>query len=210
MIASQKIVVAGIGTEVGKTVVSAALVHLLKADYWKPIQAGELENSDSIKVAEYTQELGKLHPEAYRLNSPMSPHAAAAIDQIEIQLEKLVIPQTENHLIIELAGGLMVPLNNQQSNLDWLKKIQLPVVLVSCYYLGQINHTLLSIEVLKANKIPLLGIIFNGKENKDSKKAILEIGNTIELGTLPHLEEVNYDSIKKAAHEIRLDRALTV
>lgn len=210
MIAPQKIIVAGIGTDVGKTVVSAALVHLLKADYWKPIQAGDLDNSDSIKVAEYTQAINTIYPEAYRLNSPMSPHAAAAIDQVKIQFDKLVIPKTENHLIIELAGGIMVPLNEQQSSLDWLKEIKLPVILVSRYYLGQINHTLLSIEVLKANKIPLLGIIFNGKENIHSQKAILEIGNTIKLGTIPYLDNVNMESIKKAAHEIRLDRATTV
>lgn len=211
MIAPLKIVVAGIDTEVGKTVVSAALVHRLKADYWKPIQAGDLDNSDSIKVKKYTDILDTcIYPEGYKLKSAMSPHAAANIDKVEISLDNLHIPKTENHLIIELAGGLMVPINNEQTSLDWLTKIKLPVVLVSRYYLGQINHTLLSIKALKENNIPLLGIVFNGSENKESKEAILQIGNTIELGTIPELKNVDHNSIKIAANEIKLERAITI
>lgn len=211
MIAPKKIIVAGISTEIGKTITSAALVHKLQADYWKPIQAGELENSDSIKVKEYTKKLDlTIHPEAFRLTAPMSPHAAAVIDQLEISSEKLVIPKTDNHLIIELAGGLMVPINQHQTSLDWIKQVQLPVVLVSQYYLGQINHTLLTIEVLKQHKIPLLGVIFNGEENLASKKAILEQGQTTDLGTLPFISSINASTIKEAANEIRLERAITV
>lgn len=203
------IIVAGIDTEVGKTIVSAALVNKLQADYWKPVQAGDLLESDSVKISKYTEGT-TIHPETYRLNSPMSPHAAAAIDGISIELNKLTVPQTNNHLIIELAGGLMVPLNSSQCSLDWLKIIRLPVVLVSRYYLGQINHTLLSIEALKSNNIPLLGIIFNGSENKTSKEAILEIGQTVEIGTLPHIESLTVNSIKNAANEIRLERSITI
>ena len=211
MVAPQKVVVAGIGTEVGKTIVSAALLHRLKADDWKPIQAGELENSDSHNVSQLVGDLSiHIHSEAFRLKEPMSPHAAAAIEDRSIHLNELILPETENHLVVELAGGIMVPINNQQTSLDWLKKMKIPVVLVSRYYLGQINHTLLTIEVLKSNKVPLLGIIFNGEENLASKQAILQIGNTEDLGTIPILKEINSNTIARAANEIRLERAIKV
>ena len=140
---SKKLIVAGIGTEIGKTVASAVLVEALQADYWKPIQSGGLEDSDTDTVRRLiTNSTSYFHPEAYRLTQPLSPHAAAEIDGVTIELEKLTVPLTRNGLVIELAGGLMVPLNSNDLTIDWVQKLGLPVVLVSRNYLGSINHTL--------------------------------------------------------------------
>jgi len=156
-----RFIVAGIGTEIGKTVVSAILVEALQADYWKPIQSGALEDSDTETVRQLiSNSRSRFHPEAYRLREPLSPHAAAAIDGVTIALENLVIPETDNSLIIELAGGLMVPLNDTDLNIDFVQQTGLPVVLVSRNYLGSINHTLLSVDALKNRQIPIMGFDF--------------------------------------------------
>ncbi|WP_317898954.1 dethiobiotin synthase [Aurantibacillus circumpalustris] len=198
------IVIAGIGTEVGKTVVSAVLVEALQADYWKPIQAGDLEHSDTLKVQKLvSSKQSFFHSEKYRLNTPMSPHAAAEIDSTEINLKALNIPETKNNLIIELAGGLMVPLNSEKLNLDLLKSWMVPVILVSKNYLGSINHTLLSLEVLKTNKVPVLGIIFNGIENKSTEEFILNYSNMHCIGRIEELPELNKKIIKVQAEKIK-------
>ena len=142
-----KLFVTGIGTEVGKTVIAAILTEKLKADYWKPVQAGDLDDSDTMKVrALVSNSVSVFHEEGFRLNHPMSPHAAAERDGVEIGLEDFEMPQTENHLVIEGAGGLMVPLNDQDCVIDLIEGSGTEVVLVSRNYLGSINHTLLSIE----------------------------------------------------------------
>ena len=162
---NDKIIVAGIGTDVGKTVISAILCEALQADYWKPVQAGDLDNSDTIKVKHLVSNSKSVfHDEAYQLHTPMSPHGAAKIDALEIQEKNIQIPETSNKLIIEMAGGLMVPLSDDYLYIDWVEKSNLPVILVSSYYLGSINHTLLTWEALKVRNIPVLGIIFNGKK----------------------------------------------
>lgn len=200
------IVVAGIGTGIGKTIVSAILVEALKADYWKPVQAGDLENSDTVSVKSLTSNADSyFHTEAYRLTKPMSPHAAAKLDGVRIELEKFDLPKTENNLLIELAGGLMVPLNSTHTNLDLLKKWHLPVLLVSRNYLGSINHTLLSVEVLKQHQIPILGIIFNGIENKDSEAFILDHTRLKCIARIPELEKLSKEEIGKAASLIPRD-----
>lgn len=167
-----KIVIAGIDTDTGKTVASAIVCKALIADYWKPIQAGDLDNTDSHKIARWNPET-TIHPEAFRLTNPMSPHAAAAIDRIEISTDQLLIPATENPLIIELAGGLMVPMHEDYLNIDWVEELDLPVILVSNYYLGSINHTLLSWELLMQRGIKVLGIIFNGEKNSSTFEVIM-------------------------------------
>ncbi|MEM8848047.1 MAG: dethiobiotin synthase, partial [Bacteroidota bacterium] len=135
--------VTGISTEVGKTVASAIVVEALEADYWKPVQAGDLDNSDSHKIERLISNTKtKIHPNSYALNTPMSPHAAAEIDGIRVDLEKIVPPQTENHLVIEGAGGLLVPLNEKDTIND-LILTNYKVIVVSRHYLGSINHTLL-------------------------------------------------------------------
>lgn len=166
--------ITGIGTNIGKTVVSAILTEVLEADYWKPIQAGDLGFSDSLTVKNLiSNQKSFIHPETYRLNKPMSPHAAAKLDNIEIELDKIILPKTSNNLIIEGAGGLMVPLNNKELIIDLIKKLEVEVILVSHNYLGSINHTLLSIETLKSKKITIAGIIFNGEKNLETESFIL-------------------------------------
>src|ERR1041385_3043150 len=142
--------VTGIGTGIGKTIVSAALVEKLKADYWKPIQSGDLDKSDSLSVKNLiSNSITKIHPESYRLTQPFSPHKSAAIDGIIIDPDAIQLPKTNNALIVEGAGGLMVPLNNEFLIIDLIKKLGIEVILVSQNYLGSINHTLLSIYALK-------------------------------------------------------------
>ena len=143
------------------------------------------------------------HPETYRLNEPMSPHAAAAIDGIEIELSKFQLPQTENHLIVELAGGIMVPLNDRETNLDLIKKLNIPVILISKNYLGSINHTLLSVEILKMNNIEVKGLIFNGEQNKYSEDFILNYTKLECLGRVNFEENIDKNVVKKYAEQFR-------
>src|ERR1700733_4624124 len=153
--------VTGIGTGIGKTIVSAVLVEKLKADYWKPVQSGDLENSDTITVKSLiSNSKTTFFDEAYRLSQPFSPHKSAAIDGITIKPENIVLPQTNNILVIEGAGGLMVPLNTDFLMLDLIRQLGAAAILVSQNYLGSINHTLLSAYALKKENIPVRGIIF--------------------------------------------------
>jgi dethiobiotin synthetase len=197
---TQQYIIAGIGTEIGKTFISSILTEYLQADYWKPVQAGALDFTDSDTVKSLISN-GKtvFHPETYRLTEPMSPHAAAAIDGVTIELSKFELPQTNNHLIVELAGGLMVPLNEQETNLDLIKKLGLPVILVSRNYLGSINHTLLSAEILKLNNIPVKGLIFNGEQNKSSEDFILNYTKLECLARVNFEENINKNVVNKWA-----------
>ena len=175
--------ITGIGTDVGKTVVAAILTEALEADYWKPVQAGDLAQSDSIKVKDLiSNEKTIIHPEGIKLTSPMSPHVAAEIDNVQISLSDFNIPKTENNIIIEGAGGLMVPLNDKDLIIDLIEKLNVEVVLVSQNYLGSINHTLLSLESLKARNLKVIGIIFNGDENPETEKYILNYSGLKCLG----------------------------
>ncbi len=170
-----RLFITGIGTDVGKTIAAAILVEAMGADYWKPIQAGELHHTDTMKVKELvTNPISVFHPEAYRLAKPMSPHAAAAEEGITINLESINPPPANNTLIIEGAGGLMVPLNDDVLIIDLIQKLQAQAVLVSRNYLGSINHTLLSAEALLSRNIPVAGIIFNGKPTPSSEEYILK------------------------------------
>lgn len=200
---AKKIIVAGIGTDTGKTVISAILCEALKADYWKPVQAGDLNNTDSHKIASWTSST-TIHHEAHRLNTPMSPHAAAEIDNILIKAEDLLIPATNNRLIIELAGGLLVPLTKNFMNANWVQATGLPIVLVCNYYLGSINHTLLSLEFIKQRKLPLLGLIFNGEKNQSTFDVIMHQTNAPCLLEVPQEEEINEAVIRKHANRIKL------
>jgi dethiobiotin synthetase len=168
-------IIAGIGTEVGKTITAAIFTEALEADYWKPVQSGSLDDSDSEAVRELiSNQRTTIHREAYRLKAPLSPHTAAEMEHITIQPHKLILPASENHLIVELAGGIMVPLNDAFFNLDLIRHLNLPVVIVANYYLGSINHTLLTVEVLKSRQIPIVGLVLNGTENTSSKSVILK------------------------------------
>jgi dethiobiotin synthetase len=183
-----QIFITGIGTEVGKTIVSAIFTEALEADYYKALQSGNLDELDRNTVQNLiTNNKSQFHPEKYLLTQPLSPHTSAEIDNIEIDLNKINLPETNNHLIIEGAGGVLVPLNKTQTILDLIKHLKVPVVIVSKNYLGSINHTLLTFEILKANNIKILGIVFNGENNESGENYITKYTQ------LPILLKVNQE-----------------
>lgn len=194
--------ISGIGTEIGKTIASAVLVENLQADYWKPIQSGELDNSDSMLVERLiSNKKTIIHPEAYRLTQPFSPHKSAAIDGIHIELNKIILPKTENQLIIEGAGGLMVPLNDKDLIIDLIKKLDAEVILVSKNYLGSINHTLLSVELLKNRSIPIRKLIFCGESNPSSEDAI-HSQTSLDCLRIPFFEVLDKEKIAAFANQL--------
>jgi dethiobiotin synthetase len=173
-----KLFITGIGTDVGKTITSAIVTQALEADYWKPIQAGDLDNSDSHKIQRYiSNDKTIIFENSYKLNTPASPHLAATIDGVTIDLKKIIEPSFDNalesnHLVIEGAGGLLVPLNANDCIIDLIQQ-DYKIILVSRHYLGSINHTLLSFEALKSRNLKVAGIIFSGDENKATEEIIL-------------------------------------
>ncbi len=184
-----KIFITGIGTDVGKTIASAIVTEALQADYWKPIQAGDLSNSDSHKIKKYiSNDTTIIHENSYQLNTPASPHFAAEIDGTTIDLNKIIEPITENHLVIEGAGGILVPLNETNCIIDLIQP-DYKVILVSRHYLGSINHTLMTIEILKSRNINIAGIIFSGDENKSTETIIL---NKMGLKCIGRIENEPY------------------
>lgn len=197
--------VTGIGTDIGKTLISAILVEKLKCDYWKPVQAGELDNSDTMKVQRLISNTTSVfHPERYRLTQPYSPHKSAALDGIEIDEKTIIAPKTENQLLIEGAGGLMVPLNANSLVIDLIKQLNAEVILVSQNYLGSINHTLLSIEALKQRGIAIKGILFNGDENASTEDYITAYTQVKHIGRVPVLTIVDKNTIADAGKYISL------
>jgi len=179
-----RFVVTGTDTNIGKTVFCAGLCGLLGARYWKPVQAGLDEPTDSEVVAEFAGV--EIVPEAYRLKLAASPHQAAAEEGVTIDPDALVPP--EGPLVIEGAGGLMVPLNPQTLTIDVFARWDLPLILCARTRLGTINHTLLSIEAIRARNIPLLGVAFIGDLNEESENIITEVGKVKRLGRLPVIE----------------------
>ena len=168
-----KLFITGISTDVGKTIASAIIVEALQADYWKPIQAGDLDHSDTHKVQSLvSNKQSHFHSNSYALQTPASPHLAAAIDGITITMNQIQEPKTNNHLVVEGAGGILVPLNDTQSVVDLIQP-DYKVIVVSRHYLGSINHTLLTIEALQNRQIQVAGIIFSGDENTSSESIIL-------------------------------------
>ncbi|NNM00667.1 MAG: dethiobiotin synthase [Gammaproteobacteria bacterium] len=201
----QQVVVAGIGTGVGKTLVAAILVEALGADYWKPVQAGELDATDTMTVSALTTPgRGRILPEAYRLSRPESPHAAAAAEGVEIEAARLALPVVDGPLVVELAGGVLVPLGGGLTNADLLIRWSLPVVLVSSYYLGSINHTLLSVEALTARGIAIAGLVFNGDPVAASRAGILALTGLPVLLDLPALADVTAEAIRSEAGRLTL------
>lgn len=162
--------VTGIDTDSGKTLASAILCEALNRDYWKPIQAGLPKDSDTIKDLSPKT---RVHPESYFLNTPASPHASAKIDGVEIRLSSILLPENAKDLIIEGAGGCLVPINDHDFIVDLIPQLNATVILVADLYLGSINHTLLTLKFLQSRNYPLLGIIFNGNPNPESERIIL-------------------------------------
>ncbi len=196
--------VTGIDTNIGKTIVSAIIVEALNADYWKPIQSGDLHYADTDKIKELVNEEIILHPEAYRLNNPLSPHASAKLDNISISLDSFQLPKTNNNLIVEGAGGLLVPINEDGDYLsDIIVKLGMEIILVSKNYLGSINHTLLSIAYLKSNGMSIKGIIIVGERNESSESIIAKNTGVNILHHVPIVEAVTPKFIKGQAELLR-------
>ena len=203
----RKLFVTGIGTDVGKTIASAILVEALQADYWKPIQAGDLEHSDSSKIKSHiSNSKSQVFPNSYKLNTPASPHFAAELDGIKIDLKQIKEPKTSNHLVIEGAGGLLVPLNDTDCIIDLIQN-DYEVILVSRHYLGSINHTLLSLEALKNRNIPCAGIIFSGDENPATESIILSKSGVKCIGRINN--EPYFDANVIAYYADKFKEALT-
>ena len=198
-----KLFITGIGTDVGKTIVSAIVTEALEADYWKPIQAGDLENSDSHKIKSFlSNKKTVIHPNSYALNTPASPHLAAEIDGITIDLNQITEPETANHLVVEGAGGVFVPLNSKDCVID-LVQPDYKVIVVSRHYLGSINHTLLTIEALQNRKITIAGIIFSGDENKATEEIILTKSGLKCIGRIEQEPYFDQNVIKEYADRFR-------
>jgi len=199
---SKKLFVTGIGTDVGKTIVSAIVTEALEADYWKPIQAGELETGDSRTVANLiSNSKTVIHPNSYALKTPMSPHAAAAIDGVKIDLNKITLPKTKNTLVIEGAGGLLVPLNDTETILDLIQP-DYKVIVVSRHYLGSINHTLMTIRLLQQKGFDV-AVIFNGEENKTSEGIIKKMTGVTVLGRIDDEPYFDKNVVKEYAERFK-------
>jgi dethiobiotin synthetase len=198
----KKIFITGISTEVGKTLASAIVTEALKADYWKPIQAGELDYSDTHKVAEMISNTTTIfHKNSYALNTPMSPHAAAEIDNITVELNKIVCPNTDNTLVIEGAGGLLVPINDTDTILDLIQP-EYKVIVVSRHYLGSINHTLLTLKLLQEKSFDI-SIIYSGHENQTSESIIEKMTGVHVIGRIDEEEIITQEIVKKYAEKFK-------
>lgn len=198
----QKIFVTGISTEVGKTIASSIITEALAADYWKPVQAGDLENTDSHKVASYISNTKTvIHPSSYELKTPMSPHAAADIEGVRIDRFHIKEPETNNHLVIEGAGGLLVPLNEEDTMFDIIMP-NYKVVVVSRHYLGSINHSLLTINWLK-HKGYDVSLLFSGDANPHTENIILQKTGVSLIGRIEEESFFDKSIIKKYADKFR-------
>lgn len=191
--------ITGISTDVGKTIAAAIITEALQADYWKPVQAGELDHSDTHKVRQLvSNEISQYHDNVYALNTPMSPHAAAQIDGVTIQLKDIKRPKTSNTLVIEGAGGLLVPLNETDTIIDLIQPTD-KVIVVSRHYLGSINHTLMTIEILKSRGLTSIGIIFSGNEHPTTEAIISSMSGVAILGRIEEEPYFDQNVVKEYA-----------
>ena len=188
-----QVFISGTGTNIGKTIISSWLAVQTGFAYFKPIQTGSLEGTDSMEVRKLTN--AKVYPEIFCYKEPVSPHLAARIEKDEIDIKKITLPEEKN-LIIEGAGGLLVPINTEYFMIDLIKQFQAPVILVSSSGLGTINHTLLSLESLNSRNIKVLGVILNGPINNDNKEAIEFYGNTEVVAQFPQLDNIDTNILK--------------
>ncbi len=193
---SKRYFITGIGTNVGKTIVSAILTEALQADYWKPIQSGTIEGYDLDTVKNLVQNTrSTFFKESYTLKEPLSPHAAAGLEGVEIDMNKIKVPTTSNTLLIEGAGGLLVPINTMQYVADLANHCQAEIILVISNYLGCINHSLLSIEYLKQKRYPVKGIILNGTFTNYTKNPIVAASPWKVLAEIPDLSNLTKDTV---------------
>ncbi|HEY0299349.1 MAG TPA: dethiobiotin synthase [Arachidicoccus sp.] len=198
---SRKIAILGIHTDIGKTVTSAIMVEALKADYWKPVQAGDLENSDSIKVQSLvTNNQSVIHGEAVKLLMAASPHTAAANENSEYNFKEFKVPKTENTLLIETAGGIYSPMDESHTMLDFVEYFGWETVLVCRNYLGSINHTLLSLEAVKCRNIKVLALIINGQRNESSESFIKNYSGVVHVVYVNELERITKEAVSHEAN----------
>ncbi len=193
--------VVGIGTDVGKTVVSAILAEALEAIYFKPIQAGDLNNSDRLKIQRWCSSNVQTLEEVYKLENAMAPHAAAELEGIRLDLDAIRFEKQNKTMLLEGAGGILVPLNDKHTLLDIYKKSGFPVVLISRNYLGSINHTLMTLEILKSHQIPVLGIIYTGEPSIHTESIIEKISGLKKIGELQFPNEINQGFIKEQSEK---------
>ena len=192
---SDKIFVTGTDTDVGKTVVAAWLCSHWQADYWKPIQTGSREGTDSKTIAHLSPNT-VIHPESYIFSEPVSPHLAAQLEDKEIDIAEITVPKTTNTLIIEGAGGLFVPINDEFLMIDLIADLQVPVLIVARSTLGTINHSCLTIEALRQQQIPILGMILNGPPNVSNAQAIEQWGQVPVLAHCPVFDPLTTESLQ--------------
>jgi dethiobiotin synthetase len=195
--------VTAIGTDSGKTLASSILVEALKADYWKPIQAGFPTDTEEVKKL-VSNSITKFHPETHQLKLPASPHAAARFEHLHIQLDDFVEPETTNEIVVEGAGGVLVPINQEDFVIDIAKELEMEIILVANLYLGSINHTLLTVDYLKRNNFKVKGIIFNGDGNPESEQIILKHSGYRPLLHLPKLGKITPEVIQYWADQLML------
>ncbi|WP_027000916.1 dethiobiotin synthase [Eisenibacter elegans] len=193
--------ITAIGTDSGKTLCSAILTEALQADYWKPIQSGQPTDTEVMQTL-VSNERTVFHPAVYTFEQPIAPEAAARAVGVTMHLEELLLPDTENHLIIEGAGGVLVPINEQAFVIDIAKRFGCEVILVSNTYLGSINHTLLTIEALRQRDISLRGIIFNGERNLYAEEVILQYAQVPCLLQIKKEASVDKDTVKRYAERV--------
>jgi dethiobiotin synthase len=195
----RQLFITGTDTGVGKTVVSAILMAGLEGKYWKPVQSGleEMTDTDWIRAVTGLPE-NHFYPETCRLQRPLSPHASAAAEGIRIDLESFRLPDTEEHLIVEGAGGIMVPLNETHLMLDLMKKLAIPVLLVARSELGTINHTLLSLEQMRRHGLEVFGVVMNGPKNPGNREAIEHFGKVKVLAEIEPMDAINAETLKRA------------
>ena len=206
---SKRIIICGTDTDVGKTIVSSFFVQGLKGIYWKPIQSGTEEGTDTKTVCNLLNlEPNRYLSERYKFKAPVSPHWAAEQESGFIEPSNLKLPDLDELIIIETAGGLMVPLNRDWLQIDQLKAWGAPIILVARTGLGTLNHTLLSLEALKRRNLKVLGIVLNGPPHKDNPKTLEQFGDTQILATLPVFDEINANVLAQEWHKQQLDQKL--
>ena len=191
-----KFIICGTDTDIGKTLISSFLVKGLNSFYWKPIQSGIESQTDSQtveKLAQLSKE--KIIKEAYVFTKPLSPHWAAEIDQKTINFEKLILPKVQGSLIVETAGGLMVPITRNFLQIDQIKQWNLPVILVCKSSLGTLNHTLLSIESLKRRNIEILGLVVNGEKHLDNPKTLVDFSGIPLIAEFPYIKKMDSNNL---------------
>ena len=213
---TNRLVVCGTDTDVGKTLVSAWLVQGLQARYWKPVQSGLEGGGDSGRVQALLQlPAERLLPEAYRLQAPVSPHWATELESGDparpappLDRQRLKLPTPSGPLVVETAGGLLVPLRLDWLQIDQLQRWQLPVLLVARSGLGTLNHTLLSLEALRHRQIPVLGVLLNGPEHPNNLRTLAQLGGVPMLGCLPPLSAITARTLAQQWQELELSHKL--